>query len=342
MIRELLRDWVETKKQAPGIVVGVIDEKGTNVFSHGTLEKAGQKAVTGDTVFEIGSLTKVYTSLLLADMVQRGEVKLEDPVSKYLPESVKVPARDGKEITLLHLATHTSALPRLPSNLSPFTAGFSADNPYARYTVEQMYSFLSEHKLRREIGSKYEYSNYGAGLLGHLLALKAGTNYEALVKERICRPLGMSNTYITLTPELKLRMAKGHNASGKPVSNWDIPTLAGAGALRSTVNDQLIFLGANLGIVKSALRPAMEMQHTPRHEAGGPKMHIGLGWHISQKGSLEMIWHNGGTGGYHSFAGFIKKTGRGVVVLSNSANGNEEIGEVILGFRKPPASPSSN
>src|SRR4029453_3090616 len=141
------------------------------------------------------------------------------------------------------LATHTSGLPRLPS---PFTPKNPA-NPYADYSVEDLYRFLSSHELRRDIGSQYEYSNLGGGLLGHVLARRAGMDYEALVRARITGPLGMNDTRIVLTPEMRGRLAAGHNAALKPVPNWDLPTLAGAGALRSTVNDLLKFAAMAAG-----------------------------------------------------------------------------------------------
>src|SRR5512132_4333622 len=142
----------------------------------------------------MGSATKVFTSLLLADSVRRGEVALSDPASKYLPPDVKIPERGGRQITLQDLATHTSGLPRLPSNL----AAKDASNPYADYTVAQLYAFLSAYQLTRDIGSKYEYSNLGAGLLGHLLARRAGVDYETLVRTRITGPLGMNSTVVTV------------------------------------------------------------------------------------------------------------------------------------------------
>ncbi len=335
-IKEALRDCVKVQKRTPGIVVGLVDDSGRRIVSYGKFRQDSQEEVNGDTVFEIGSLTKVFTSLLLAEMVLNKQVQLDDPISKYLPQSVKAPARNAKEITLVDLATHTSGLPRLPSNLSGLDMILHADNPYAKYSVDQMYDFLAGYKLPRDIGSEYEYSNLGAGLLGHLLALKAGTNYEALVMQRICLPLGMTNTRISLSPELKRRLATGHNEAGKPVSNWDIPTLAGAGALRSTVNDMLNFVAANMGLQKSELQPAMDFQHTPRHTAGSSQSHIGLGWHIAKNGPVEMVWHNGGTGGYHSFAGFIKGSRRGIIVLCNSNKANEDLAEDLLGFRKQP------
>ena len=340
-VRRLINDAVEKRKLAPGIVVGTIDAAGTKVLAEGRLSTGAKEEVNGDTIFEIGSATKVFTSLLLADMVRRGEVKLEDPVSKYLPKTVKVPGRNGREITLVDLATHTSALPRLPSNLTVLHLMWHADNPYASYTVDQMYEFLSGYSLPRDIGAKYEYSNLGAGLLGHALALKAGTHYEALVRQRICGPLGMTNTFITVPPSLKGRFATGHDGKGKPVSNWDIPTLAGAGALRSTVNDLLKFLAANMGKTRSDLYASMEAQFKPRHEAGPANMQIGLGWHIVRKPYGQVIWHNGGTGGYHSFMGFSPETGRGVAVLANSANDIDGLALRILEVGAPAKKPAS-
>jgi D-alanyl-D-alanine-carboxypeptidase/D-alanyl-D-alanine-endopeptidase len=243
-IREILVDRIDTQHQSVGIVVGVIGPEGRRAISYGHLEKGDAHPLSGDTVFEMGSVTKVFTSLLLADMVQKGEVSLDDPVAKYLPAMVKMPTRNGRVITLVDLATHTSGLPRLPTNLKPKDPA----NPYADYSVEQMYEFLSSYELTRDIGSKYEYSNLGGGLLGHVLALKAGKSYEELVESRICGPLGMHDTRITLTPEMKARLAVGHDASMNSVANWDLPTLAGAGAIRSTANDMLTFVGRIWGM----------------------------------------------------------------------------------------------
>ena len=162
-------------------MVGVIEPQGRRVVAYGSLNQGDPRPLNGDTIFEIGSVTKVFTSLLLADMVQRGEVALADPVAKYLPADVKVPERGGRVITLVDLSTHTSGLPRMPSNFHPKDPA----NPYADYTVEQLYQFLSSYQLTRDIGSQFEYSNLGGGLLGQALARRAGMDYEALVRSRI-------------------------------------------------------------------------------------------------------------------------------------------------------------
>ena len=330
-IREILKNRIDVAKKGVGIVVGLVDEKGTRIISYGKPSVKSDQTVNGDTVFEIGSVTKVFTATLLADMVERGEVSLNDPISKYLPKSVKTPTRNSKEITLLDLSTQTSGLPRLPGNFAPK----DIQNPYADYSVEQMYAFLSSYTLTRDIGSQYEYSNLGVGLLGHLLTLRAGKDYETLVRTRICQPLKMDSTRVKLTPEMQARLATGHNPALLPVPNWDLPTLAGAGALRSTVNDMLKFVAANLGLNKSPLLAAMQMTHQSRHDTETPDLEIGLNWHILKKFDTVIVWHNGGTGGYHSFIGFDPKARKGVVVLSNSTNDIDDIGRHLLESQYP-------
>lgn len=320
-------------RRSVGIVAGIIDSDGPRIVSHGALQQGDARPLNGDTIFEIGSVTKVFTSLLLADMVQRGEVALTDAVSRYLPAGVKVPARGGRCIELQHLATHTSGLPRLPGNLR--LKPRSAANPYAEYTVSQLYEFLSRYSLQRDIGSKYEYSNLGGGLLGHVLSLRASMDYEALVRARIAGPLQMNSTAIALPPEMKARFAVGHNAWLKPVSNWDLPALAGAGALRSSANDLLLFLAANLGYIASPLAPAMTSMLGVRRPTGAPHVEVALGWHILTRFGDDIIWHNGGTGGFHSFVGFHPATRIGVVVLSNTqaAPSIDDIGFHLLDAR---------
>ncbi len=327
-IRQILVDRIDLQRQSVGIVVGVIGPEERSVIAYGHLEKGDTRPLNGDTVFEIGSETKVFTSLLLADMVQRGEVALGDPVVKYLPPGTKMPERNGRSITLVDLATHTSGLPRLPANMFPRDPA----NPYADYSVEQLYQFLSGYQLIRDIGSQYEYSNLEGGLLGHVLALRAGRSYESLVESRICTPLGMNSTRITLTPEMKARLAAGHDASLDTVENWDLPTLAGAGALRSTANDMLTFIAANLGYRKSPLASAMATMLKKRRSTGQPGLEMALGWHIFTTGGKEIIWHNGGTGGYRSFMGFDPKARLGVVLMSNAetSEGVDDIGRHLL------------
>src|SRR5262245_52540578 len=217
-IREILARRVDQQKQAAGIVVGLIEPSGRRVVAHGHLAKGDPRVVDGDTIFEIGSVSKVFTSLLLADMVQRKEVALDDPAARYLPEHVRVPERSGAFITLRDLSTHRSGLPPMPGNLLAMIARRKdPGGPHAEYGVDDLYEFLSSYSLPRDPGSEFEYSNLGAGLLGHLLGYCAGTDYESLVRDRITRPLGMSDTGITLSSSMKQRLTTGHNPMLAPV-----------------------------------------------------------------------------------------------------------------------------
>jgi CubicO group peptidase (beta-lactamase class C family) len=333
-IRRILVDRIDVARRGVGMVVGVIEPKGTRVVAYGSLDKGDKRPLDGATIFEIGSVTEVFTSLLLADMVQRGEVALADPVAKYLPEGVKVPERGGRRITLEDLSTHTSGLPRLPFNLKPANPA----NPYADYSVERLYAFLSTYKLWRDIGSGFEYSNLGGGLLGHALALRAGMSYEALVRSRIAQPLHLSSTGITLSAEMKARLAVGHNERLAPVPNFDYQALAGAGALRSSASDLLVFLAANLGYSKSPLAPAMAAMLKVRRPTIGPGTEMALGWVVAPDG---IVWRNGSTAGYRAFVGYDPKSRVGVAVLSNTFTntGLNDIGMHLLDAHIPLANP---
>jgi len=323
-IRYIIQREVDNKRSV-SIAVGIITQMDKKVICAGNVSNNSTLQADGNTVYEIGSITKVFTSLLLADMVIKKQIALNDPISKFLPDSVKVPTRNGREITLVDLATQTSGLPRMPANFNPKNPA----NPYADYTENQLYTFLSNYDLTRDIGSRYEYSNYGVALLGKILTIVAGSDYETLVKERICRVLQMNNTTIALDDDQKRRLAIGHNNLGKPVSNWDLPVFAGAGALRSTINDML------LGFIKSDLDSAIRLSHIIRDSTGSPGLDIALGWHVLKRYDKQIFWHNGGTGGYRTFIGLDKESKTGVVVLSNSANSVDDIALHILEAEYP-------
>ena len=325
----LIRSRVE-EDRAVGIVLGVMEADGTTrVVWYGD---AGpdSRPLGVRSLFEIGSITKVFTGILLADMVARGEVSLSDPVSSHLPSGVTMPSRGHREITLLDLSTHHSALPRLPGNISPA----DVTNPYADYTVEQMYEFLADHELRRDIGSEYEYSNFAVGLLGHVLARVGGGSYEDVVRERILEPLGMTMTGITLDGDMLEWMVEGHDQEGDVVPLWDMPTLTGAGALRSDVGDMLTFLAANTGPPQSQLERSMRDSHAVRKSIN-EQMGIGLNWHVRGVGEEEIVWHNGGTAGFRTWVGFDPAKGVGAIVLTNSAHGADDIGFHLINPEVP-------
>ena len=336
-VRSILTKRVESGR-AVGIVVGIIAPGGQQIIAAGRITRERATEPDGETVFEIGSITKIFTSLALADMIEKGEVTPDEPVAELLPSTVKVPSRGDRSITLLDLSMHVSGLPRLPSNLHLTPANLA--NPYADYGTEKLYQFLSKYKLTRKPGETYLYSNLGAGLLGHALALKDGISYERLIQQRILQPLGMSSTTVRLSESQMGRLAQGYGRglnpfahAVRPVKNWDFDVLAGAGALRSTADDMLKFLAANLNLIHTPLAAAMRRMQSVRRETGRPNLQIAMGWHILTKYDREVYWHNGGTAGYRSFVGFNPTTREGVVVLCNTSVDNDDLGRHILGAR---------
>lgn len=309
-----------------GMTVGVVDDGETLVQGYGRVATGSDQTPDADTMYEIGSISKVFTGILLADAVGQGRVKLDQPAGELLPEGVTMPSRDDHPILLQQLATHTSGLPRLPSNLAPK----DPTNPYADFSVEQLNQFLNGHRLRRDPGKESEYSNLGMGLLGHLLALDAGKSYEELMRDRLATPLGMDDTCITLTDDHQARLAQPHNGDGDAAANWDIPTLAGAGGIRSTTTDMLKLATAALSPPSSDIGSAIELswqEHQGPLKEGDVAM--GLAWHIARDGATR--WHNGQTGGYHSAMFVNRDADAAVVVLSNTATKDVDVlGEQII------------
>lgn len=297
---------------AVGLVVGILEDGRTQVFAFGKTA-AGGKTPDARTVFEIGSVTKVFTASTLAVMVEKKQVALEDPVRKYLPASAGIPAppEGAREITLLDLATQTSGLPRMPGNFRPA----DPTNPYADYSPAKLYEFLAQQTLVKKPDSKYLYSNVGMGLLGYALELRAGESYGDLVVDTIAKPLGMADTHVQLSADRKSRLAQGHDGDGNPAANWDLTALAGAGALRSTATDMLKFVAANLD-PPASLAAAFKDAHTIRAPLGPVPGNIALAWHVKANG---IYWHNGGTAGYTSYTSFSPERKTGVVVLINTS-----------------------
>lgn len=320
-IRAVLEARVDSTS-ARGIVVGIIEPDGTRRFvAYGTASDSGA-AVDEHTIFEIGSISKTFTSLLLAEAVVRGELELDQPVASLLPDSVEMPAYDGQAITLEHLATHRSGLPRVPANLFPA----ALTDPYAGYDAERLFTFLGGYTLPRAPGADAEYSNLAVGLLGWVLTRHADApSWATLVEQRITQPLGMDETYVDVPTALHDRVAQGHNARGAPVPAWHFDALAGAGAQRSTASDMLTYLAAQLDPPDDTLGTAIRLTQEPRADFSS-SARAGLGWIIRESDDGVTYLHDGGTGGFSSLAAFAPETGTAAVVLSNAADNVVDIG----------------
>ncbi|NOJ38693.1 serine hydrolase [Bradyrhizobium australiense] len=297
------------------LVAAFLDGERHSITVHGQSGSSDNRPLDGDTIFEIGSITKVFTALVFADMVLRGELAPDDPAAKYLPAGIRMPDFEGAPITLMDLATYTSGLPRMPSNFAPK----DWSNPYIDYTAERLYDYLSNHKLGHKPGKHYEYANLGFGLLGHILERRAGKSYEELVVSRICAPLGMEDTRIALSSSMQQRLARGHSAALAPVGNWDFSVLAGAGAFRSTANDLMKFLRMCMNPADGPVAAALKMTLSERRPSAEER-DVALGWFVWSRFGDELIWKSGGTGGYATFIGYSTKTRRNCILLSNAAD----------------------
>jgi serine-type D-Ala-D-Ala carboxypeptidase/endopeptidase len=325
-------DEIVNPRLKVGAIVGVIIGKKRYVFSYGTKKINGSEAPDIDTVFEIGSNTKTFTTIMLADMHLKGKVNLTDGARKYLPgEKVTLPRSNGTEITLLHLATHTSGIPSMPDNIA--LSRQDAGNPFADYSVSDMYDFLNRCTLEFPVGTKHQYSNTGVGLLGLCLSLAEKMSYNELLHRRLLTPLGMENTSLFLTEKQKANLATGHDGNLKPVSVWTATDcLQGAGFIKSNLKDMFIYLEANMELKKGPLLDAIRLSHRKRGSAPWGE-DIGLGWYIAYlPDGQTVINHNGATSGYYAYIGFNKKLGNGVIVLCNNkySKASDEIGLEIL------------
>jgi len=319
----------------PSLSIGIVrDQELILAKSYGVADRESGWPATTDSLYYIGSITKVLTTTLMCILRDQGRLRLDDPISKYLPTSVKLPTdpRGAPAITLRHLATHSSGLPRLPPNLTP-----KGDDVYGGYTVEQLYACLSQVELVSPIGADYLYSNLGGGLLGHLLERTAGEPYEQLLIRYLLDPLGMTNTRLKLSPQQGAHLTTGYKGDNldEVASVWDLGCLSGAGDLVSSVTDMAKFLSLQLRAGEAGVKPVsggtLTELHTPQRLAGGWETAVGLGWHITPAERLgDVVWHNGGTAGHFSFIGFVHKSKLGVVVLTNAGKQVDEIGWFLL------------
>ncbi|MFM8912998.1 MAG: serine hydrolase domain-containing protein, partial [Flammeovirgaceae bacterium] len=311
---ELCKQRVELQ-ETPGIAVGIFENGKTTFFTFGLADIDSKQTVTSKTLFEIGSITKTFTCTAFANSIVRNEMGLEDLAQRHLPDNVILPQKNGKQITLLQLASARSGLPRLAGNFSP------ADprNPYVDYTEKELFQFLSNAELNNEPGAQYEYSNLGMGFLGYLVAKKRGISYAKLMKDVITGPLDMKQTFVGGERNDKL-LATGYTDKSKMKAwTWtDQSVLTGAGGLVSNAEDMVKYLVAQFNTTEPSLKKTFELARQERAPAGNLTNQIALGWHLIDH---KYVWHNGGTGGFRSFAGFDPENKRAIIILTNSTNG---------------------
>ena len=326
-IAKILGDRIGRDQANIGIAVAVIENGEIRFVSHGTTRVDGDVPVDEHTIFEAGSITKLFTNLLLAQLVDEGRIDLDAPIATYLPEGTELPREGDRAITAFDLATHSAGLSGLPEDLM----ARGLDNPYSGYGAEGLMAWLADYDLPRPIGESFEYSNAGTALLALAIEQVGGAPYAELLQERILDPLDMDETSLALTGTARPDMAQGHDAARDIAPYWDFDAFAPVGGLLSTSADLAKFIAAASGAVDSELKPAFDTMLARTRPAGGDDS-IGLGWFLTDTGQGEIVWHNGITAGFRSFAGFERQSGNGVVVLSNMVTqaGIEDIGMHLL------------
>jgi CubicO group peptidase (beta-lactamase class C family) len=313
-----------------GLTIGVVQHGVRRVVSFG--------ATKPDSLFEIGSVSKTFTGLLLAQMVEQKKARLDEPVRALLPAGTVAAPASGAEITLLDLSAQRSGLPRLPENFHPA----DPQDPYADYDTKALYAYVASHGVAAPAKPAFEYSNLGVGLLGQALAERAHATYDALLRREITGPLGMRDTVVTIPAALRGRFVEGHGEDHKPAHAWSFAALAGCGAIRSTAADMLTYVEAQLH--PDHLPPASRATPEGRtlakaiaashliEEDAGHGMHVALNWiHVDATGTY---WHNGATGGHSTFVAFNPDGDFGVVVLYNASVGErmfaDEVGTHVV------------
>ena len=312
------------KANTVGLSIGIIKNGQEFHYNYGETARGNARLPTANSIFEIGSITKTFTATLLAYYVNEGRVKLTDPVTMYLPDSV-ANNKELKLVTLQTLSNHTSGLPRLPGNFDDHSS--DPLNPYKDYTMAYLYSYLKNCKLSSKPGELYAYSNLAVGLLGTILEKVSGKTFEKMVEEIICTPLGMKGTAEHLSPSLQSRFVSVYNEDGKQTTPWDFDALAACGSLRSTVNDLVIYARANMIKGDTKLSKAFELTHQVTFDKDPT---LGLGWHIIMVNDVPYYFHNGGTYGCSTFLAFNKQKNIAVVILANSGSSVDALGADII------------
>jgi CubicO group peptidase (beta-lactamase class C family) len=323
IVENIVKPFIKNPVNA-GISIGIIQNGETTFYHYGEAQKETAKLPTNNTIYEIGSITKTFTGYLLAQAITDKKVSLDGDIRKYMAPKYANLEFEGNPILIKHLVNHTSTLPRLPENLDQ-QLNFDPENPYINYSKEMISIYLQDFKMKSQPGIKQEYSNFGVALLGIILENVYKMPFKSLVKNYISSPFKMKNTFENVPANLKLNFATGYNPEGLEAKHWDLGSFVAAGGIKSTIEDMIMYLQENI----SETNPKIALTHEITFSSD--KQSNGLAWVINKtKDNNTFIWHNGGTGGFTSFCGFIKEKKCGVVILNNSSNSVDNLAVSIL------------
>jgi serine-type D-Ala-D-Ala carboxypeptidase/endopeptidase len=310
-------------ERIPGISIALIDSNGSVTFhNYGTMGIGHAEPVNEHTIFEAGSITKTFSTGLLRILMDQYNIPADTPLREIFGEDVPIPSKDGNEITLEHLAMHTSGLPRLPGNLNPA----DINDPYNEYTPEMLFEFLGSYELPRNPGQEFEYSNYAYMVLGQALQKISGKTYDQLLDEWYVSKLDMPSTSRFLSDSLRLAQP---TTSGLPAQRWHSEQVPGFGGMLSTTHDLANYIKLQLGYLDHPKGKLIQKNIEPLNNLGGA-FNMSYAWIVATAFEDTVAFHGGGTGGFRSFAGYSPVSGRGAVVMSNGTNDVQDIGRHLI------------
>lgn len=325
-------------EKVPGMVIGIIQGDSTYIYSYGSLSMAEDIIPRDNSIFELGGITKVYTASLVELLVEEGLMDYEKSLNEYLPSTI---INDKSDITLLEAITHTGGFPRLPHGIGKRER--EANNPYAYYAKADLHEFYKNYYPIEEEETRYQYSHVTYALIETAIENVTGQRFEDVLQERLLTPMGLTDTTIKLSEEQKSRMSQGYNILGNKTRPWRFSSFKGSVGMKSTVKDMLTFLTVQMGEGNADLAASFADMHEPVHKTDLAKNNfISKAWHVIKKKNHSIILHAGSTSGHQAFAGFVKETNTGVVILSNSENSTNSLGYLILrslnqNWKKPKA-----
>lgn len=328
-VDSVVRAYIRTS-YAAGISIGILSNGTTSFYGYGETKRGTGTVPVANSLFEIGSISKTFTALLLALEVKRGNIHLDSCISIYLPASLPRMEWKGKPISVQMLSNHTSGIPSLPLNFKTIS-GYNNDDPYHGYAKELLYQYLQSFTPYREPGKAHEYSNMGVALLGNILEDKQGKSWSDLVHQQITKRLKMKQTGQFSERIKKVNYTACYNGVGEEARPWTFQAFAPAGALHSTTADLLKYAAFVMKPGTGDLAAALDVTLQPTFTVSSTTK-IGLGWYLFTSKGRQYITHSGGTGGYRSTLVIDRTSQKAVVVLSNTANEVETIAFQLIEY----------
>lgn len=324
--RIILHDTDISLDETPGFIIGIVDQDSTYYVEFGSDIRGSKSTLNTKDIFEVGSITKVFTSSLASVLVHQEVLQYKDKINAYLPEQIQNPRMD--DVTILDLIQHTSGLP-----VRPYFFGMKEkdpQNPYGYYDKNELLNFYSSFVPKSKGSFNYAHTNYG--LLEIILESATNKSYGALLEEYILGPLFLDDSFVFFKERKDDILTPGYDRAGRLTDPWTFASFGASEGLKTSVTDLVQFMKVNIGLTDHPLGQIFALNHQKEVETDfNASIRTGRGWQIiDQRKGYDIITHTGKTNGHNAFMAFVKETGTGVVILSNSNMGTRDLGFLIL------------